>query len=911
MSAQDLLRRLRPGLDSSGSTWSIVRYPADWRAGQASGVTYDHAAGGLTLTPAAPPARLRNWAADQPVIGAGGIAYRVDPTTYLLLAKAPCDTQFLPLPGIGGRGFATGRFAGPAGLAIDALGRIYVCDAGNHRVQVILPETREVLAVLEQGLRQPASAAITPRGEVLIADRETGLIHRFSAAFEPAGTLALRTLDPWTGAEWDNQHAPDPRGIAVLPDGSLTVFDPARAMLWHMSMCGDPLPAIGWPPEALLPAGWQPLEQRHGATGEIVLGPIDGGTPDLAWHKVLIDADIPAGTRLEVQTFAAANPATEVLRWAPFVPVPVREPEVRSREADRLILPDTTAWTLARAGQLDRDEPILHTFTGDGPVGSMVFTLPPAAARKLRSGDRIVFETASGQHHAAEIAAIAPTPVTLVVSGTTSALAGDGPLALVERGGAALPYGPLDMARVGIGRGALGLAALAGDGLPRTAVLPHAFAALLRPGDVLAGAGCVVAVEAPDDEQAGVPVAITLTDALPADCSHAVLRLVETPGRLLCRGDLPDRWTPPGLALAVLDGTRAVSAEVSAIADGAIWLKTPLAGDIDQGSWTSARFPALPATDRGRYLWVRLRLVGRPLAPGNGIDLPLEAEAAPLVRSLRLVAPRPNLLEWLPAVFARSDADDEAPGAGFLERFLALFEGDLARIETAYDSVSRLLDPAGADAEWLDFVGSWLDIAFDPSWPIERRRQLVREAHAIKQGQGTPGALRRYLEIYTGGPVGIVEQFRLRPPPPIQLGARGQLGIAPLGSSASDDGQWARSLAHRFSVTLDLPQGTARAAMASGARRIIETMKPAHTRFVLDLRGGAAPQIGMGLAIGTAAIPGPDPDPCAPDPCAPDSCAPDPASDTNGQVAGGFLLGRRLGRNPNRSGQAPNSITGE
>lgn len=890
MSRDTLLQRLRPGLDPNGSTWSILRYPADWKAGTARGVSYDHTAGGICLSPtvsaAAPGDMGAGWSANQPVVGLGGTTYRIDTATCRLLAKHACDATFAPLRGIGGRGFATGQFNAPTSVAVDALGRLYVADTGNARVQVILPDTGEVLAVLEQGLSKPVHVAISRHGAIWIADKATRSLHGFTARFAAEAVLPLRTLDPWTGAEWEDQPPPDPRAVTLLSDGSLGVLDPARPLLWHMDSHGEPLPALPWPSEALLPAGWQPLPASYAANGEIVLGPIDGGVPNLAWHKVMLDAFVPESTRIEVQTFAAENDGAPVFRWAPSSPVPLRTLEAASGETDRLVLPDTAAWTSWRAGRIERAQPLLHGFAGDGPSGTDSFTLPAEVARKLRSSDLVAFETAAGGHETARIIGLGKTPVILALAGPGPAFAGDGPIALAERAGQALPYGKLDLAFLGVARSTLGLAAVPFDGLPQVASLPHDFAMALRSGDILEtddGAGVIEVLEFDD-----APVLVTLEQPLSGDFSTADLRLVESGLRLIGTATVPDSFLPQGTTLTVLGDVHSAQPIANLIADGAIWLAAPLVGQVDTTNWLTARFPEPVATDRGRYLWVRLRLTGRPVPPGNGIDFVQESSATPIVRALRLIAPRPSLIDFLPALYARSDTEAEAPGAGFLERFLTLFEGDLTRIEASFDSVSRLLNPAAADVEWLDFVGSWLDIAFDPSWSIERRRQLVREAHALKAGQGTPGALRRYLDIYTGSAVDITEQFQLRPPPPIQLGARGALGVAPLGSSTAQDDEWARPLAHRFRVSLSLPAGEARAAIASGARRIIETMKPAHTQFTLDTRGGTPARIGMGQTIGTITIPGSAADPCR--------CDPDPAADhtRRGHVAGGFLIGGRL-----------------
>jgi phage tail-like protein len=418
---------------------------------------------------------------------------------------------------------------------------------------------------------------------------------------------------------------------------------------------------------------------------------------------------------------------------------------------------------------------------------------------------------------------------------------------------------------------------------------------MLARGDILAlGEGAYIEILDLGREDATV----TVDAPLPATTGAAALGIEASARRLLVQGDLPSFLAPPGAFVTVLGDVHAAQAPIAAVAGDTIWPAQPLAGQVDATNWVAAQFPTPVATDRGRYLWLRVQFEGKGLPPGTGVSYPLAASASPVLRAIRIIAPRPSMLGLLPALYSRGGIEEDAPGANFMERFLSLFEGELTRIEAAFDSVSRLLNPEAADADWLDFVGSWLDLSFDPSWPIERRRQLVREAASLQAGQGTPRALQRYLEIYTGRAVSISESFRHRPPPPIQLGARGALGVAPLGNADADDDP---GLAHHFSVGVDLPGGEARPAARSAVLNIIATMKPAHTRFALATRGTAPPRIGMGAMIDDITIPGPNADPCA--------CDPDPAADRtrSGNVETGFLVGGRLGR----GGTPEPAVTGE
>ncbi|SNR51251.1 phage tail protein [Paracoccus sediminis] len=890
MTGSPLVRRLRPGLDPNGGFWAMLRYPHDWAGATGQGATWDPARGGLALAPLARPELAADWLPLAPVAGPDGYLYRADPETGQVLRKRPCDGGFGPVPGLGGAGASSGRFRAPAGVAFDARGRLYVADAGNGRVQIIDPKQGAVIAVLDEGLRLPTLAAIAPDGSVFVADAGTGMIHVFSRRFRSCGALVLDTLDPMTNTPWTTEPPPRPLALTIFADGTLAIFDPLRPMLWHMTRDGAPLPALGWFDEAGLPAGWSPTPRRNGAEAELILGPIDGGIYDLAWHRIEIDADTPPGTAIEVQTFAANEADTRLRAWAPERPIPMPRAvaDGRGKALDRLVLSDQALWSLWRLGRMVRDLPVIASLAGSGPVDADTLTLPRAAAARLRAGDTLRLTTPAGAEAMATVAAVAAANWTVAATGAAALFAAPPSLALIERDGVALPYGPSELPFLFPAAPALWPSRT--DGKPGELALPPELAAILGPADVIEArdgdaSARIELVEPLDDD-----IAVTLTAPVAGDFSTATVTLEAAPGRLILRGALPtDGPLPRGATISVIsdDGATIMAAAWADAATGTLFLWEPLDGAAMAANWTNAIFPEPVASDRGRYLWLRVRMTGRGLPPPGRVGPPTVATATPVIRSLRITAPRYSLLDWLPPLFAQRDAQAEPPGGSFLERFLSLFEDQFTEAEAAFESISRLMNPRAADADWLAFVAGWLDLAFDPSWPMERRRRLVIEGASLQAGRGTPAALRRYLEIYTGNAVGIVEDFRNRPPEPIQLGARGALGVAPLGGVTLN-----RALAHRFSVSVTLPSRADRRTELSAVRKIIDDMKPAHTAYALKTGGAGAQRIGMGSTVGAIVIPGPGRTrPCTCDPDAPPGDRPQPGN----LAEGGFRLGGRLG----------------
>lgn len=267
--------------------------------------------------------------------------------------------------------------------------------------------------------------------------------------------------------------------------------------------------------------------------------------------------------------------------------------------------------------------------------------------------------------------------------------------------------------------------------------------------------------------------------------------------------------------------------------------------------FTAAVPEQLVRSPRGRYLWLRVTLES---PDGN---------ATPSVRAIRAFYPRLSYLDLLPAAYRR---DPEA--AAFLERFLALFEHVYTGIEDRYAEFSRELNPDAAPREVIDWLAALVDLAFDPSWPVERRRALVGEAMSLYRTRGTPAGIERYVEIYTGKRPAIVEGWLERPARPAFLGRPGSLlgcglpllGRGPSPATLPDDELWAR-YAHRFTIYVYIDDPCDAELTLRAVDRIVEANKPAHTvhrsePVYPDARVGVQSRVGLDFVLGAAAAPG-------------------------------------------------------
>jgi phage tail-like protein len=152
-------------------------------------------------------------------------------------------------------------------------------------------------------------------------------------------------------------------------------------------------------------------------------------------------------------------------------------------------------------------------------------------------------------------------------------------------------------------------------------------------------------------------------------------------------------------------------------------------------------------TLRGRYLHLRIELLG-------------SLRSSPRVHAVRAYGPRFAYQDhYLPELYretvfgAEADHDGLATRADFFGRFLSSFESVLTPLEDKLAAAFMLTDPSTAPDSALEWIGSWIGIAFEPWYPIARRREHVRRAHELYRVRGTLRGMELALDLVTGGAV--------------------------------------------------------------------------------------------------------------------------------------------------------------
>ncbi|MGI5912273.1 MAG: phage tail protein [Syntrophomonadaceae bacterium] len=153
---------------------------------------------------------------------------------------------------------------------------------------------------------------------------------------------------------------------------------------------------------------------------------------------------------------------------------------------------------------------------------------------------------------------------------------------------------------------------------------------------------------------------------------------------------------------------------------------------------------ALLHNARGRYLWIKLELVG-------------SEDRTPFLKGVRVYFPRISLLRYLPAVYQEDEKSKD-----FLDRFLSIFDTFLQGMEEQIDKIYTIFDPEVASGPFLKWLAGWLGIDVDENWSEDQLRQLLIAAPDLYKKRGTREGMETVIAIFTGEKPYIVEHFEYK-----------------------------------------------------------------------------------------------------------------------------------------------------
>lgn len=164
---------------------------------------------------------------------------------------------------------------------------------------------------------------------------------------------------------------------------------------------------------------------------------------------------------------------------------------------------------------------------------------------------------------------------------------------------------------------------------------------------------------------------------------------------------------------------------------------TPLAfhGDAKVSAKADVSIAAPLFDVRKLYLWISVTLIATP-----GAELPV-------LRELNVLYPGRTLMEHLPALYQRAEAE---PG-NFLRALVGVIESTTQALDRRIAAMGSLIHPQTAPVEWLDYVARWLGLPWDDSLDEAQKRRLLGRAHEIAAKRGTRSGLEALLECLIPG----------------------------------------------------------------------------------------------------------------------------------------------------------------
>jgi phage tail-like protein len=361
-------------------------------------------------------------------VGPDGRLFLADPGNNRILSYTPFDETFRPLwdsPDTEPPDPYT--LSQPRGVAFSPEGDLVVADTGNGRILIYTWSQLVTRHIITLPGGEPWDLAYDSRGRLYVADVAGRRIHRFDRLWRVDGAYVggagelIRTRH--LALDDDDQLFVLDEGlrrVVALDDKGVLIPDEDERLLQtplHRRTFPPPLRLDGdglWLPQATrsrcpplflpglavdrrgrltgsaLPLLARPQGVRYPRSGRYVSTALDSNIFNCHWHRLLLDATIPANTSLTVRTFTAPNALDDARladlpdnRWSPPITITGDDtPEMLLQSQ-----PGRYLWLRLDCNGNGEATPLIRTMLLYGPRRSALQFLPPVFHEDAVSAD--------------------------------------------------------------------------------------------------------------------------------------------------------------------------------------------------------------------------------------------------------------------------------------------------------------------------------------------------------------------------------------------------------------------------------------------------------------------------------------------------------------------------------------------
>lgn len=192
------------------------------------------------------------------------------------------------------------RFNGPAGLARDAQGNLFVADTNNHAIRKITPAgvVSTVARDTSASPLAPSSLAVDGRDGSLYTTSGHAVYHVLPGASAATGQIVLHAGNPTTGGYSDTIATSslfnEPKGLAVDRSGNVYVADKGTAHIRKIVPSNGSVSSVAMVETVSFhPYSYQPTFDGYGPDDDTFLGAPWGLS---FWNDALVMSDAARGT---------------------------------------------------------------------------------------------------------------------------------------------------------------------------------------------------------------------------------------------------------------------------------------------------------------------------------------------------------------------------------------------------------------------------------------------------------------------------------------------------------------------------------------------------------------------------------------------------------------------------------------